>query len=782
MRFLPGLLASLASVSSALALAQPFNNVNLTSIGNWKRAVPPDSVNVQLQDFALSGSAFSGHIYIKNIAFQKVVNGVTASFSASISGTNFETWVFSGTIGSAGIRQFYIRYDVSGSTYYDNNGSQNYDVGVTTTTSTATSSSTTSASSTSSTASSSTVTSSSSTSASTTSSSASSTTSTTTTLPPLPPPSGIPADLPACSTFTGDACVGQQTDYPAENDLRKWQTPPKGAAGYSAGFQDYRDLTGYADFMYAADRKSATVTVNAFSRTNIGLTYSFNGAAFGSAKSATRNILSLDPLWFQWDAPAINRPETLAGQKVAIAELFGWPYADIEKECVFLGKAGWGGVRIWPPSESVFSDFWAQTGERNPWWFVYQPVSYRLISRHGDVTALRSMISTCRANGVRIYADAVVNHMSGGGNDILNHRGSGSGDCGPYGPKNGTAGSPYYTHTSTYQYSQQTGLKPGLEFPAVPYGPTDFHCDRVLNAFTDPFQLNYGWLVGLSDLNTEHPYVQDRISAYFATLLSMGFSGFRIDAAKHMGPNNIAQILARLKTKMGGSFPPDFITWLEVIIGGEKALLACESNDYNWYGNFNGFMSAAGLSASEIAMVKIWSSDYPKEFPICGSWVLPPARFVIQNDDHDQQNAGSSSRDMQDSGSVLIKDKDVAKHRMFEVKLFTRTDFPDAGPLVRNVLSSYSFMSSGAAGYPDGFSDCAGYTGAATCISMAKAQAFDANSCGYSVVVNGAWTEGVYTKVHRDLAIVNAMRSWMGLANVTATAAGLPAGSNFKLR
>jgi hypothetical protein len=47
----------------------------------------------------------------------------------------------------------------------------------------------------------------------------------------------------------------------------------------------------------------------------------------------------------------------------------------------------------------------------SPWWFVYQPVSYRLNSRHGDVNALRSMITTCRANGVRIYADAVVNHM-----------------------------------------------------------------------------------------------------------------------------------------------------------------------------------------------------------------------------------------------------------------------------------------------------------------------------------------------------------------------------------
>lgn len=795
MRLLFGLLVSLS-----WAAAHPFNSTSA------KRAVPPNSVNVQLQDFALSGSTFSGHIYIKNIAFQKVVNvfyssaadvwpsnaadqGVKASYSASIAGTDFETWVFSGTVGIAGIRHFYLRYDVSSQSFYDNNGQRNYDVGVST-----------SASATSSSASSATPTSSTTTLVSSTTSMSSSittptatTTSTTTTTSVVAPPSGIPSDLPACQTFTGDACVGQQTDYPAENDQRKWQTPPRGAPGWAAGFQDYRELTGYADFAYAADRRSAFVSVAAFSRTGSALTYSFNGGAFGGASSTTvtsaftgaftasvrdaaGHVLVLDPLWLQWDAPAVARPETGGGQKVAIAELFGWPYADIAQECVFLGKAGWGGVRIWPPSEAVFSDFWAQSGERNPWWFVYQPVSYRLTSRHGDVNALRDMITACRANGVRVYADAVVNHMSGGGNDVLNHRGSGGGDCGPYGAKNATAGSPYYTHSRTYQFSPQTGLKPALEFPAVPYGPTDFHCDRVLNAFTDPFQLNYGWLVGLADLNTEHPYVQERIAAYLATLLSMGFSGFRMDAAKHMGPKNIAQILARLKVKMGGSFPPDFITWLEVIIGGEKSLLACDSNDYNWYLNFNGFMSAAGLSDSEIAMVKIWSSDYPKEFPICGSWILPPSRFVIQNDDHDQQNAGSSSRDMQSSGSVLIKDKNVATHRAFEVQLFTRTDFPDAGPLVRNVLSSYSFMDSGAAGFPDGLSDCAGYTGTASCISMPKAVAFDAGACGYSVVAGGAWKQGAYTRVHRDLAIVNAMRGWMGLANVSAAAAGLPSG------
>ncbi|KAJ7645175.1 glycoside hydrolase superfamily [Mycena polygramma] len=796
------LLVASAWLLAASAVATP-GNIDLTNI---KQTLPSDSVNVQLENFTLTGNTFSGNIYIKNIASTKVVNlyyssatgfwpsnagdqGVTASFSSSISGTNFQTWVFSGTIGSAGISQFFLRYDVSGRTYYDNNGQQNYDVGFTKTTTTtsavATWSSSTSTSSITSSISSATPPVSSTTSPITSS--------TTTTTSAAGASTGVLADLPACQTFAGDACVGQQTDYPAENDQRKWQTPPRGTAGWSTGFQDYRELTGYADFLYAADRTSAVVTVNAFSRTGSALTYSFNGSAFGTANTASVNsaftgayvisvkdgaghLLDLDPLWFQWDAPVINRPETQNGQKVAIVELFGWPYADIEKECVFLGKAGWGGVRIWPPSESVFSNFWAQNGERNPWWFVYQPVSYRLNSRHGTVIALRSMITTCRTNGVRIYADAVVNHMSGGGNDILNHRGSGSGNCGPYGPKNATSGSPYYTHTSTYQFNNQTGLKPGLEFPAVPYGPTDFHCDRVLSAFTDPFQLNYGWLVGLADLNTEHIYVQERISAYFATLLSMGFSGFRIDAAKHMGPNNIAQILARLKRKMGGSLPTDFIVWLEILIGGEKSLLACDSNNYNWYLNFNGFMASAGLSESEISMVKIWSSDYPKEFPICGTWILPPARFVIQNDDHDQQSPGSSSRDMQSSGSVLIKDKNVATHRAFEVRLFTRTDFPNAGPLVRNVLSSYSFMDNGAAGFPDGLSDCAGYTGTATCISMAKAPAFDGNACGYSVVVNGAWKQGAYTRVHRDLAIVNAMRGWMGLGNVTAIAAGLPAG------
>jgi alpha-amylase len=37
----------------------------------------------------------------------------------------------------------------------------------------------------------------------------------------------------------------------------------------------------------------------------------------------------------------------------------------------------------------------------------------------GTVEELRKMINTCRSKGLRVYADAVVNHMSGNGNDMF---------------------------------------------------------------------------------------------------------------------------------------------------------------------------------------------------------------------------------------------------------------------------------------------------------------------------------------------------------------------------
>ena len=86
------------------------------------------------------------------------------------------------------------------------------------------------------------------------------------------------------------------------------------------------------------------------------------------------------------------------------------------------------------------------------------------------------MVQTCHAAGVKIYVDAVINHMAGGAST-----GTGSGG----------------SH-ATRHYS----------YPAVPYGNDDFHhCGRngnddIVN-WTDRWEVQNCELVDLSDLTTE---------------------------------------------------------------------------------------------------------------------------------------------------------------------------------------------------------------------------------------------------------------------------------------
>ncbi len=51
----------------------------------------------------------------------------------------------------------------------------------------------------------------------------------------------------------------------------------------------------------------------------------------------------------------------------------------------------------------------------HPWWEVYQPVDYALTSRMGSEAQFKAMVSTCRKAGVKVYVDAVINHMTGQG-------------------------------------------------------------------------------------------------------------------------------------------------------------------------------------------------------------------------------------------------------------------------------------------------------------------------------------------------------------------------------
>jgi alpha-amylase len=166
-----------------------------------------------------------------------------------------------------------------------------------------------------------------------------------------------------CSNFNSEnQCAGNVIEQHAEFANRKFQTPPRGSADWKPAFQDYSEIVGYPRVIYAADGKSAIVTAIVFLKDQTAsVTYATNldptpssapvfkydattavevtitaTAALATGATAT---LVMEPVHFVWNN--VPLPASIGGQKGAIVELFGWPYADVAAECEFLGKAGY---------------------------------------------------------------------------------------------------------------------------------------------------------------------------------------------------------------------------------------------------------------------------------------------------------------------------------------------------------------------------------------------------------------------------------------------------------
>ena len=65
----------------------------------------------------------------------------------------------------------------------------------------------------------------------------------------------------------------------------------------------------------------------------------------------------------------------------AFVHLFEWSWKDIAKECEdFLGPKGFDAVQVSPPQEHITGD---------AWWTRYQPVTYSLVSRSGNLAQFK---------------------------------------------------------------------------------------------------------------------------------------------------------------------------------------------------------------------------------------------------------------------------------------------------------------------------------------------------------------------------------------------------------
>lgn len=86
------------------------------------------------------------------------------------------------------------------------------------------------------------------------------------------------------------------------------------------------------------------------------------------------------------------------------AKLWEWNYPDIARECrEYLGPNGFDAVQISPVTEHVLG---------YQWWTKYQPVSFGLNTRSGTAEEFYAMVAACRAAGVEVIVDVIVNHMA----------------------------------------------------------------------------------------------------------------------------------------------------------------------------------------------------------------------------------------------------------------------------------------------------------------------------------------------------------------------------------
>ena len=98
-------------------------------------------------------------------------------------------------------------------------------------------------------------------------------------------------------------------------------------------------------------------------------------------------------------------------------------------------------------------------------------------------------------------------------------------------------------------------------FPDVPYTIDNFNgCETCpacccINQWTDHAMVRDCRLLGLNDLNPKVKDTEDKIVGYLNDVIDIGVAGFRVDAAKHMWPEDLEAIQSRLHDLNTNWFP-----------------------------------------------------------------------------------------------------------------------------------------------------------------------------------------------------------------------------------
>ncbi|MDR1057706.1 MAG: cyclic nucleotide-binding domain-containing protein [Coxiellaceae bacterium] len=248
----------------------------------------------------------------------------------------------------------------------------------------------------------------------------------------------------------------------------------------------------------------------------------------------SKKLVYLENKFIKFDAK--NREQlALAEDKISsvapnsILTFLGWRWSDIMYEVPFLAEHGYDAIKLSPPQEFV-----KKPGE--PWWAIYQPVSYHLSNFYGTEEKFIKMVDFCHGYNIKVYVDLILNHMAEFNLAEPNHIGTNNTTFGKYhyGPLNDK--NDYYEYDDFYHFSYQSNKQISNED----------YCK-----LEGVWHLEHYDFLNLPKLNLSNLHVTDTLRKYVQYLLSLGVDGFRIDATKHLNISGVERILSRLKTYDG---------------------------------------------------------------------------------------------------------------------------------------------------------------------------------------------------------------------------------------
>ncbi|TQJ51511.1 alpha-amylase [Phycicoccus sp. SLBN-51] len=334
-----------------------------------------------------------------------------------------------------------------------------------------------------------------------------------------------------------------------------------------------------------------------------------------TAVVAATALATASTVWVTTSADGAPKPANRTDRPGVTANLFEWNWTSVARECTrVLGPAGYTGVQVAPPQDSLKRTALGDGSDTvlHPWWEVYQAVDYNLTSRMGTEGQFKAMVNTCRRAGVKVYVDTVINHTTGQGNTSYGGR--------------------HYTHFS---------------YPGV-YGPSDFHhkgtgpndCPSAsggIEDFNNRHQVFKCELLGLADLDTSGNHVRSQLAGYLNKLIGYGVSGFRVDAAKHVGQADLDAIYSRLHRTKDGLRP----YWALEVFGGGPGILSPQA--FTRSGDVLGldgvkqirdaFKSYPAAHVGSIATLEVFGA---------GSGLTPSAKTLSFVTNHDTERNGDS--------------------------------------------------------------------------------------------------------------------------------------------